>query len=117
LQAVAMLLVRTIQAVAPPPPASESPALGALLVVVLGTLAGVFGTAAITWRVLSPIRDTWRQGMLSIVAAFASFALAVLLLRPIDGAWGRAGLAVMAAVALGSSAWIRRRIPRAHPAG
>jgi len=117
LQSLAMFLVRTVQAGAPPPTGSESPPLSSLLIVVLGTVAGLLGTAAATWRVLTPIRDTWRQGMLSIVGAFASFALAVVILRPIDGAWGRAGLAGLAAVALALSAWIRRTIPRMSPAG
>jgi hypothetical protein len=95
--AMALFLVRTLQAGQVP---STTLDLGSApaTVLLLGTLAGVLAAAGVTWVLLAPIRSTYRQGGLAMVAAFATVVVS-LLAAPADRLAGRAGLLTLAAVA------------------
>ncbi len=91
-------LVRTLQVGVPAAstPDLDSPAAFTLL---LGAVAGVMLAAIVTWTLLSPIRSTYRQGGLAIVAGFATVVLVTVVSFPLDGALGRWGLLGAAVVA------------------
>src|SRR5512135_3362813 len=92
LQGTVTWLVRTLQAGEPAgavPDLAGAPAM----VLLFGTMGAAVIAALATWRVLAPLRNPWRQGMLSIVVAFGSFVVSLLAI-PLDRAFGRAGLAV-----------------------
>ncbi len=93
LQGLVTWLVRTLQT---GQPASASPDLAGApaMVLLVGTMGAAVIAALATWRVLAPLRNPWRQGMLSIVVAFGSFVVSLLAI-PLDRAFGRAGLAVL----------------------
>jgi len=93
LQGLVTWLVRTLQAGQPMP---AKPELGGApaLVLLFGTMAAALVAAFATWRILAPLRNVWRQGMLSIVVAFGSFVVSLLAI-PLDRAFGRAGLAIL----------------------
>ena len=78
-------------------PDLNSPAANLLLT---GTLAGILLAAVVTWRFLAPVGSTYRQGGLSMVAAFATIVVS-LLAMPVDlliGRWGVLGLATLFAL-------------------
>jgi hypothetical protein len=94
----ALWLVRTLQAGAAPAPALDLTSWPAR-VLVSGTLGGLLVAAVTTWTALAPIGSTWRQGGLSMVAAFTTIVVS-LLAAPVDallGRWGLVGLAGLAA--------------------
>jgi hypothetical protein len=110
LAAVVVFAVRSLQRSAAPTPAV---ALGSAPAVALlgGTLVALVAAALATWRLLAPIRSPYRQGMLAMVAAFATLPASLVLL-PIDRAFGRAGLAGTALLALAIAAALGRRLTR-----
>lgn len=118
-QAVVTLAVRTLQAKGGGPisPAGAPPDLGsaAALVLLLGTLAGLFAAAIATWTLLAPLRNPWRQGMLGMVAAFGSFVLSLLAI-PLDRWLGRPGLLGLAGLAFGAAALIGASLSRPREA-
>ncbi len=110
LNAVVALVVRTIQA--GEPPAAGIDLGGAPAIVLLGgTFAACLMSAVATWRLMSPVANTYRQGMFGMVAFFASFAGA-LPARVADQAFGRAGLLGLAVLALTFCLWLRHRLTR-----
>lgn len=75
-------------------PNLNSPAANLLL---LGTFGGVLLAAVVTWRLLSPVGSTYRQGGLSMVSGFATFVVSMVAL-PVDvlvGRWGLLGLSAV----------------------
>lgn len=110
-QAIVTWVVRTILLDSPPSPTPD-PSSPAFLVLLGGTLAGIVIAGAATWTLLAPIRNPWRQGMLSMVSGLGSFALAVIVitLLPFYRAYGRPALLVIAAVALGLALLLGRRL-------
>ena len=109
--AVALWLLRTIQAGTPAPDTLD---LGSAPAVLLfgGTAGGMLAAAAGTWQALRPIASTWRQGGLAMIASFASLVVSLLAI-PVDtwfGHWGVLGLA-LAGAAL--TWWLSRAVARA----
>ena len=110
LNALVTLVVRTIQSRTAP--ASSIDLGGApAMVLLFGTLLACLAAAIAAWRIMAPIRNGYRQGMLAMVAAFGSFVVSIVTI-PIDRAFGRPGLAVLIAVAIGLALVIGRRIGR-----
>lgn len=96
----ALWAVRSLQVGAPAAttPDLSSPAANLLLT---GTVGGLLLAGIITWRWLTPVGSTYRQGGLSVVAAFATLVVSMLAM-PVDGLlgrWGLLGLAVLFAAA------------------
>jgi hypothetical protein len=109
--AAALFLVRTLQ-VGRVPTTTLDLGSAPAAVLLFGTLAGVLAAAVVTWVLLAPIRSTYRQGGLAMVAAFAT-VVASLLAGPADRLAGRTGLLALAAVS-GLIAWrLVRRARRA----
>lgn len=110
LQALATFAVRTIQAGSPP---AQSLDLGSpsAMVLLTGTLIAALAAGVTAWRVLAPLANPWRQGVLSLVAAFASFVLAMITM-PVDRMLGRPGLLALALLSL-VLAWLVSRRARA----
>jgi hypothetical protein len=99
--------VRTIQWLQPAAPPELATPAGALLVG--GTVAAAGAAAVVTWTLLGPIGNPWRQGMFALLAAFGSFALSLVAI-PVDRHFGRLGLVLLALVA-GVIAWrLARRL-------
>jgi hypothetical protein len=115
IQAVATWVVRALQAGEPNPSAEAVPQLDSppAAVLFLGTLLGVLTAAVVTWTALAPLRNPWRQGMLGLVAAFASFALSLVAI-PLDHWLGRPGILGLALLAFGAATLIGRRLPAAR---
>ena len=115
LNAAVGLVVRTLQAGAP---AEEQLSLGGApaLVLLLGTFLACMAAAVAAWRILAPIHNTFRQGMLAMVSFFAAFVLSMLTM-PVDRAFGRAGLAGVLVVSLIGAFLIGRRLGRAGARG
>ena len=108
LQGLVTWAVRTLQA-GSPAPAAPSLGSGPALVLLLGTAAGVVGAGVATWTILAPIKNPWRQAMLSIITGLGSFALSIVTL-PIDHAFGRSGLLALAALSGVGCLLIGRRL-------
>jgi len=94
-------MVRTLQIGVP---ARDTPDLSSpsALVFLLGSLGGVLLAAVVTWNLLSPIGSTYRQGGLSLVAAFATVVTVTVLAFPADllaGRWGLLALTLLAVLA------------------
>lgn len=110
LQALVGFAVRTAQA-------SASPANGLDLastparILLFGTASAAVAAGVATWSIVSPLRHPWRQGMLSIIAAFGSFALA-LVTQPVDRMLGRPGLIGLALIAGVVTLVLARRLRR-----
>jgi hypothetical protein len=111
LQGAVTWLVRTLQT---GQPASATPDLAGApaMVLLFGTMSAAVIAALATWRVLAPLHNPWRQGMLSIVVAFGSFVVSLLAI-PLDHAFGRAGLAVLIVGAGVAALVIGRRLRQA----
>ena len=95
-QAMVTWTVRTLQLGAPPATAvslSSPPAV----VLLAGTFGGILLAGAACWRMLKPIANPWRQGMLSVIAGLGSFTIS-LVTRPIDQHFGRSGLLLLAGI-------------------
>ena len=112
LNAAVGFVVRTLQTAEQ---AAQRLEIGAPTAVVLfaGTFLACFAAAIATWRVMAPVRNTFRQGMLAMVSFFASFVLSVVTM-PVDRAFGRVGLVVLCLGALGLTLLLGRRIGRVH---
>ena len=108
LQSVVGFAVRTAQVSAPPASGLDLASLPARILLV-GTAVAAVAAGMATWRMVSPLRHPWRQGMLSIIAGFGSFALA-LVTQPIDRLLGRPGLIGLAVIAGGLAIWLARRL-------
>lgn len=93
-QAMVTWTVRTLQLGAP---ASATVSLSSPPAVVLlaGTFGGILAAGLACWRMLKPIANPWRQGMLSAIAGLGSFTIS-LVTRPIDQSFGRPGLLFLA---------------------
>lgn len=113
LQALVGFAVRTAQASAPPASGLDLASTPARILL-LGTASAAIAAGVATWTIASPLRHPWRQGMLSIIAAFGSFALA-LVTQPVDRLLGRPGLLGVAVVAGAVTLLLARRL-RARPA-
>lgn len=110
LNAVVGFAVRTLQANRAPAAGIELGATPAM-VYLAGTVAACLGAAIATWRLMAPVRSTYRQGMFAMVAVFATFVCsgsAVLA----DQAFGRAGLLGLAGASLLFCFWLGRRLTR-----
>ncbi len=114
LNAAVGFVVRTLQTAEQ---AAQRLEIGAPTAVVLfaGTFLACFAAAIATWRVMAPVHNTFRQGMLAMVSFFASFVLSVVTM-PVDRAFGRLGLVVLSLGALALALLLNRRIARAFPA-
>ena len=108
--AAAGFLVRTIQASTPSGsrPDLQAPEAIALLG---GTFLGLVAAAVTTWNLLRPTRNPWRQGMLGMVAAFATLVVSLVTI-PVDMTLGRTGLAGLVAAAAVGCVLIGRRLGR-----
>ena len=106
-QALVTWTVRGLQTGAPqaPPSLTSGPAL----VLLIGTFAGITVAALATWTLLAPIRNTWRQAMLAMIAGLGSFVLSLVTI-PIDRGLGRSGLLGLAGFAALACWLIGRRI-------
>jgi hypothetical protein len=102
--------VATLDAVRPPPGATD-PGLGAhLYLLAAGTLGGLVLAGVVAWRLLAPVDSTYRRGGLALVSAFATVPV-MQLYRPLDAAFGTPAL-VAAAVLAGGAAWLLARRAR-----
>lgn len=110
LNAVVGFAVRTLQANQPPAKSLDLDASPAV-VLLAGTVAACLAAAVATWRLMSPVRSTYRQGMFAMVAFFATFMGSILAMLA-DRAGGRVGLLVLAAAAFGFTVWLGRRVTR-----
>ena len=108
LQAMVGFAVRTAQASSPPAGGLDLNSLPARILLV-GTAVAALAAGMATWRVVSPLRHPWRQGMIAIIAGFGSFALAVVT-QPVDRLLGRPGLIGLAIVAGAGAMWLARRL-------
>ena len=108
LQALVGFAVRTAQASAPPAGGLDLNSLPARILLV-GTAVAALAAGMATWRVVSPLRHPWRQGMIAIIAGFGSFALAVVT-QPVDRMLGRPGLIGLALVAGLAAAMVGRKL-------
>jgi hypothetical protein len=102
----------TVRGLQGPSPASP-PSLGSgpVLVLLIGTLAGIGGAALATWSRLRPIGNPWRQAMLAMIAGLGSFVISLVTI-PVDRALGRPGLLGLAALALAGGLSLGRRLAR-----
>lgn len=108
LQALVGFAVRTAQASAPPAGGLDLNSIPARILLV-GTAVAALAAGMATWRVVSPLRHPWRQGMIAIIAGFGSFAIAVVT-QPVDRLLGRPGLIGLAIVAGSAAVWLARRL-------
>jgi len=88
--ALALYVVRGLQAQAPPP---TTPVTTGLIpnLILTGWLGGACIAAGLAWSVMAPIASSYRRGGFAMVAAFAALALA-LITMPADAMFGRTGL-------------------------
>jgi hypothetical protein len=100
------------------PPGASAPSLSAPYAVVFlgGFLGSLFLTGAINWWLLNPVRNPYRQAMLSVVSVCAAFLLG-LVTQPVDMMFGRSGLLALAAVAALIAFWLWGRVRRARGSG
>jgi len=105
------LAVRLMQSGSAPAGAIDLAAAPAVILLP-GTFLACFAAAMITWRVMAPARNIYRQGMLAMVSFFGSFVVS-LVAMPVDALFGRAGLAGLALLSLAGAVFIGRRIGRA----
>ena len=108
------LVGATVAALASLRPAAGAtePSVGAPLYLLLfGTLGGLVIAGVVTWRLLAPLRSTYRRGGLALVSAFATVVV-MQIYRPLDAAFGVPALLAAAAMA-GVLAWLlSRRVRR-----
>jgi len=102
-QALAAFAVRTLQAGAPAAQALDLGS-GPAMVLLTGAFVAALAAGATAWRVLSPLGNPWRQGVLALVATFGSFVLA-LVAMPVDRLLGRPGLLLLAGLSF-AVAWL-----------
>lgn len=98
----ALWLLRMVQAASPPATGLDFGSAPGMILMG-GTAGGMIAAAMGTWLALRPLRSTWRQGGLGMVAAFATVVTSLLAL-PVDqylGRWGLLGLALL----LGALSW------------
>ena len=99
-------------AVLRPPEGTTQPALGAPLYLLLaGTLGGLVFAGVVAWRLLAPLRSTYRRGGFALVSAFATVVF-MQIYRPLDAAFGPPALLAAAATASGLAWWLARRARR-----
>lgn len=108
LQGLVTFAVDAMKAAAP---ADAAPSLDSphALMLLLGTPAAMLAAGIATWAILSPIRNPWRQAMLSIITGIGSFVCA-LVAWPIHGYFGRGGLLLLAALSAVGCLAIGRRL-------
>jgi hypothetical protein len=95
---------------------SAAPAMGApLYLLFFGTLAGLVLAGAVAWRLLSPVRSTYRRGGLSVVSGLAT-VLPMWLCALVNQAAGLPGLAGLGVAALALSILLARGARRAAAA-
>ena len=88
---------------------SDVPETGAALyVLVIGTLAAMAIGGTVAWRGLAPVASPFRRGVLSMIAAFATF-VGALLATPIHYFLGAPGLLALAGVSLLAAFALSRR--------
>lgn len=81
------------------------------LLLLAGTLGGILVAMVTTWRVLAPIGNWYRRGMLATVAAFAT-AVLMLLAMPAHSLFGTTGLLALLATCLLGALLSGRRVAR-----
>jgi hypothetical protein len=81
------------------------------VVLLLGVLGSLIAAGASCWRLLRPIRNPYRQAMLSFVSVGGAF-LVSLVTQPIDLAFGRPGLLGLGVLAGVVAALLWRRARR-----
>jgi hypothetical protein len=98
--AIAALTLYGVQALLADAPASPTPVVSgpAPLLLLVGTLAALAASAALTWRRLRPVESYYRRGGLALVSAFGTFVMAVLA-TPLHHFLGPAALLGLAGVA------------------
>jgi hypothetical protein len=107
---VALWLVRTLQAGAPPTIAPDP--LGPTgLLLLAGTLTGVLTGGIAAWTLMAPISSIYRRGGLSVVAGFATLLVSILDM-PLDHYFGRGALLAFFVFCLASSVLLARRRQR-----
>lgn len=109
IQAVVTWTVRGLQATmsAAPPSLGSGP----VLVLLIGTLAGIGGAGLASWHLLRPIGNPWRQAMLAMITGLGSFVISLVTI-PVDRALGRPGLLGLTALALAGCLGIGRRLAK-----
>jgi len=107
--------VRTLQGGAAAP---MEPSIGSAPAVVLlaGTLGGLFFSAAATWVALAPVRSPYRQGGLAMATTFATFLVSAIASFLADSLAGRPGLLALALVALVGAWRLGHRVGRLRSA-
>lgn len=112
--AVALWLLRTVQAGLP---ASDTLELGSTPALLLfgGTVGGMLAAATGTWRALRPLESTWRQGGLAMIASFASLVVSLLAI-PADAWLGDRGVLALALIGAGLTWWLSRAVARSAAA-
>jgi hypothetical protein len=93
-------------------PAAAPATGGPLYLLFFGTLAGLVLAGAVAWRLLSPVRSTYRRGGLSVVSGLAT-VLPMWLCVLVNQAVGRTGLAGLGVGALALSILLARGARRA----
>ena len=93
-------------------PLSDKPSLGSphALMLLLGTPTAMALAGWVTWMLLAPIRNPWRQAMLGIVVGLGSFVLSALLIWPLHSSFGREAILGLIGVAALVCLLIGRRI-------
>lgn len=88
---------------------SDVPETGtAFYVLVIGTLAAMAIGGTVAWRGLAPVASPFRRGVLSMIAAFATF-VGALLATPVHYFLGAPGLLALAGIGLLASFALSRR--------
>ncbi len=102
--------VAATAALRPPAGAAEPVPGAAMYLLLFGTLGGLVLAGVVVWRLLSPLRSTYRRGGLALVSAFATVVI-MQVYRPLDAAFGGPALLAAAATA-GALAWLLARRAR-----
>jgi hypothetical protein len=104
---------RTVQSRSAGEPGLSQPYAALLLG---GLLVSILVAGIISWWLLAPLKNPYRQIMLSAVSAFGAFLLA-LMTTPIEIMFGRVGLLGLFLGAAMLAAFLWRRVQRARSPG
>jgi hypothetical protein len=107
----AVFVVTYLRAQGPVAPSAELASSPATVVLLGGTLLGVFVAGATTWLALAPIRNPFRRAMFGTVSAFATVVV-MLITTPVHAFFGRPGLAALALACAVGLALLGRKLTR-----